>query len=311
MPPLSEHQSSYITKMLLIGDSGAGKSGSVASLAAAGYNLRIIDLDNGIDVLKGYLGDPKGPYGPEAIRRVEYETLTDKMKAGPKGTLVPSKATVWQRTIALLENWKTSSANFGPIHTWSHKDVLVIDSLSSLSRAALNFVLMLNGRLGQRIEQSDWYAGQQLVEGLLQMLYDEAVGCNIIMIAHITYIGEENGPQHGYPNCLGKALPPKVGTYFNSALMARSTGAGSTKKHTIHTTTQGIIELKNTAPLKVLPSYPLATGLADYFKAVRGQGQGTGPGVGPANAKPEPEPEVPSFEDQLAAAPGHAEGAAK
>ena len=270
MAKLAVHQSAVTTKMLFIGDSGAGKTGALASLAGAGYNLRVLDLDAGLDVLANLLRDPKSPYGPDALARVDYETITDKMKVSGK-RLIPGKATVWERTIGMLENWKSpdGSETLGGITSWTPQDVLVIDSLTLLSTAALNFVLAMNSRLGQQPHQSDWYQGQQLIEGLLQTLYDDNVKCNVIIISHIAYIGEENGPVHGYPNTLGKALPPKVGRYFNSILMARTQGSGSAQKRKIFANSVGTVELKNTSPLKVKSEYPLESGLADYFRDVR------------------------------------------
>lgn len=268
MAKLDQHKSSQTTKLLLIGDSGSGKTGALASLAKAGYNLRILDLDAGLDVLANLLKDPSSPYGKDALARVEYETVTDSMKPSG-GRLIPAKATVWQRAIGLLSNWKTETADLGPILNWTQQEVLVIDSLTMLSKAAQNFHLSMNGRLGGRVEQSDWYAGQTMIEGLLEMLYDDAVKCNVIMICHIAYIGEENGPVRGYPMTLGKALPPKVGRYFNTILMAKTMGQGSGQKRKILTNTSGVVELKNTAPLRVKPEYPLETGLADYFRDVR------------------------------------------
>lgn len=250
--------------MLLLGDSGAGKTGSLASLAKAGYTLYVLDVDNGLDVLANLLsGDA------EALGRVNYITVTDKMKS-VAGRPVPVKATVWTRAINLLMDWKEGpeAPSAGGINSWGPKDILVVDSLTFLSNAALNHILALNGRLGQQPHQSDWYHAQGLVEGLLQQLYDEGVKCNIIIMAHITYIGEDHALR-GYPNTVGKALSPKVGRYFNSMLMARSQGQGSALKRKIITNVSSGIDLKNTAPTKVLPEYPLETGLADYFKAVR------------------------------------------
>jgi hypothetical protein len=268
MPKLSDHQSQDTTKMLLIGDTGAGKSGSLASLADAGYNLRILDLDNGIDILRSLLTDPKSGYSKESLARVDYETITDPMK-NVAGKLIPAKATQWQRAIKLLDNWKTETADFGPISSWTPKDVLVIDSLTMLSNAAMNFVLSMNARLGQKPHQSDWFDGQIMLEGLFQMLYDEGVKCNVIVTSHIVFIGEENGPQRGYPSALGSKFPPKIGRYFNTMLLAKSSGSGVGIKQKIYTRTQGMIELKNTAPGKVQPDYPLETGLAQYFRDIR------------------------------------------
>lgn len=269
MPALTSHQSSSTTKLLFIGDSGSGKTGALASLAAAGYNLRIADLDNGLDVLKNLLTDPKSPYGPEAASRVLYQTLTDPMR-NANGRLIPRAATVWQRLIRLLDRWKTDTEDLGPVSSWGPTDVLIIDSLTLASTSALNYICSLNSRLGQQPHQSDWYAAQIQVEGLLQMLYDEGIKCNVIINSHITYIGEDNGPQHGYPSSLGKALSPRIGRYFNSVLMARSTGAGAAVKRKILTNSTNLVELKNTAPLRVKVEYPLESGLADYFRDVRG-----------------------------------------
>lgn len=277
MPPLGTHQSANTTKLLLIGDSGGGKTGALASLAQAGYNLRIIDLDNGLDILKNLLKDPAGPYGADAIKRVSFATITDPMK-NVGGKLIPRSATVWQRTAKLLDNWKILEKDsegkdqvvedFGPITSWTDKEVLVIDSLSFLSNAALNFVMSLEGRLGQRPQLQDWGAGQQHIESLVQMLYDEGVKCNVIVTSHITFIGEE-GSEKGYPNTLGRALPPKIGRYFNTTLQVLTTGVGANRKRKIVTKSSSKIELKNSSPLRVADEYPLESGLADYFRDVR------------------------------------------
>src|SRR5271154_7035431 len=44
-------------KILLVGKPGAGKTGSLAALVAAGYRLRIIDTDKGIRRLYSLLTD--------------------------------------------------------------------------------------------------------------------------------------------------------------------------------------------------------------------------------------------------------------
>lgn len=268
MPALRNHQSTSVTKMLLIGDTGGGKSGSIASLADAGYNIRILDLDNGIDVLQNVLTDKNSPYKPDAADRVSFVTVTDKMK-NVGGKLIPAASTAWQRSIGLLDKWKTETEDFGPISTWTPQDVLVIDSLTMLGNAAVNFVLMLNARIGQKPFLSDYGDAGDLVEHMLQMLYAVEVNCNIIVNTHITYVGEKDQPKRGYPSCVGTKLPMKVGRYFNTILMAQSTTLGQTTKREILTSSSPFIELKNTAPLRVKPRYPIATGLADYFRDVR------------------------------------------
>lgn len=264
----------FIANGLVVHNSG--KTGALASLAAAGYNLRILDLDNGLDVLKNLLTDPNSEYvkqNPSAAENVHYITVTDPMKQ-VGGKLMPVKATVWQRSVGLLQEWKDpedESVNFGSILNWTSKEVLVIDSFTMLSNAALAFVLAMNGRIGQRPQLQDWGAGQSLLEDLVMMLYDENVRCNVIVNCHVKFLGEE-GSAKGYVNTLGQALPPKIGRYFNSIIMAQTRGQGRAVSRKILTQPTGLIELKNTAPLRVKPEYDLQWGLAEYFNDVRGEG---------------------------------------
>lgn len=280
MAALSQHQSSTATKMLLLGDSSSGKTGSLCSLAGAGYNLRIIDLDNGLDVVKNILTDPSAPYGKDAASRVSFVTLTEKMKMVANKPVAVT-ANVWARTMNMLANWTDGEEKYGPVATWGPNDILVIDSLSLLGVAALNQILSLNGRLGQSPWQSDSGLAQGLLESLLQMLCSTEIKCNVIILCHITMLGDsvtdasgktinDVGVRKGYPNALGRSLPRRVGQYFNTALMVVSAGSGASVRRNIVTTTNGTVDLKNSHPIKVKPSYPQATGLADYFLAVRG-----------------------------------------
>lgn len=295
MPALTAHQSSSTVKMLLIGDSGSGKTGALASLAAAGYNLRIIDLDNGLDILKNYLTDPASPYykaNPDAGKNVRFVTLTEKMK-NLGGRIVPASATVWSKTIGLLDNWTEKEEDgqeikLGPISKWTPQDVLVIDSLSFLSTAALHFGLQLQGALmatrTQNEARRDVGTAQNLLRDILAMLFDSSVKCNVIVISHITFVDDKGGKpgtdenssmSNGYPSAIGRALSPHIPRYFNSVLIARTYGSGSSAKHKLYTGAQSVggqlINAKTSAPLLVKTEYPLESGLADYFKAVKGE----------------------------------------
>jgi len=292
MPKLSSHQSAKTTKLLLIGDSGTGKTGSLASLAEAGYKLRILDLDNGLDVLKHYLTNPASPYvkaKPDVAAQVDFCTITDPMVARG-GKLFPAKAVAWQRAMDHLMDWcdppkwekapeGTTRATLGPITSWDTDAVLVIDSLSFLSTNAFNHHLAVNGKLGADLTQNEWRRAigqaQQQIRSFLELIYDASVKCNVILTAHITFVSEagerpdDSHPGTGYPSAIGRALSPHIPRYFNTVLQTRSIGSGPSTRRVISTQPVGMVNLKSTAPLKAKPEYPLTTGLADYFKAVR------------------------------------------
>ena len=50
MANIAKHISADVTKLLLVGDSGSGKTAALAALANAGKNLRILDYDDGLDL---------------------------------------------------------------------------------------------------------------------------------------------------------------------------------------------------------------------------------------------------------------------
>lgn len=290
MPMLSQHHAQRTTKMLLVGDSGSGKTGALASLAAAGYNLRILDADNGIDLLLDYLRNPASMYfkkDPRSIERVAYTVCSDKMRT-IGGQIFPMEARAWPLLISRLEHWKepaTADApaiDFGRLTSWTEQDILVIDSMSFTATAAHNFVLQMNGNLGgaktptQNEARRNIWAAQNMLRDMLAMLYDSNVKCNVIVTAHITFVNElgekpadGQSQMQGYPSAIGRALSPHIPRYFNTVLFAKTVGSGPAARHKIYTTPQGVVNVKSSAPLSVAPEYPLETGLADYFSALR------------------------------------------
>ena len=100
MTKLSLHQSTKFTKLLLVGDSGSGKTGAIVSLIAAGYKVRILDLDNGIDIIRNLVLTQC----PEAIDNVDFITVTDKFKQ-VGGKAIPVDSTVWSRAMEYLMRW--------------------------------------------------------------------------------------------------------------------------------------------------------------------------------------------------------------
>jgi hypothetical protein len=280
MPTFENFQESQSTKMLYMGHTGAGKTGSICALAAAGYNVRILDLDSGVEIIKDFVTNPKSIYcnarpglwtaeqARETVKRISYVSVTETMRI-VQGKPV-AKGDSWGKISKQLERWVDGPTDLGNISTWGPKDVLVIDGLSRMSEAAMYFVLGMNGRLmSMKPEQSDWGIAQGLIDMMLKLLYSDEIKCNVVMICHIAFIETESGPTRGFPQTIGKALAPKVGQYFNSALMAKSSGQGENAKRVILTNTDRMIELKNVAPLRVKPEYELATGLAEYFRDIR------------------------------------------
>lgn len=283
MPSFDQYPESDLIKGILMGDTGAGKTGALCALAAAGYNVRILDLDKGAQIIKGYVTEAASIYlqprpgmwaGDRAIAsRMNYVTIQETM-TNIKGRPVP-KGDSWQKIMDQLTEWKDLEGgySYGMLEKWTPRDILAIDSFSRFCDARMYLELVMNGRAISGRHQSDYFKVQDDIERVLEMLVGPGVRCHVLLLCHVDYTEKDEGAVkivRGMPQAMGKALGPKVGQHFNHTLLARSQGSGASMKRKILTQTTGVIDLKNAAPLKVKPEYDLETGLLEYFQAVLG-----------------------------------------
>jgi hypothetical protein len=267
MPTLSHHQSNDYTKMILIGDSSSGKTGSLASLVAAGYQLRILDYDNGLESLKQQVLH----LCPEKIENVSYRTLQDKRKSSPFGSILADKPRAFIKGIELIDRWKFKEdsgdeIDLGVPAEWGRDVILAIDSLTTQSDAAYDWAdpLVPAGKSGMKDDRPVYGMAQEAIRNMLKTICGSDFHCNVIVICHIKWI-ELAGIQKGYPQSVGKALSPDIPIYFNSMALCQTVGG----KRTIQTQATANIDLKNPAPFEMKPSFPLSTGLAEFFATLR------------------------------------------
>lgn len=250
MPSLAEHPSADVVKMLIVGDSGVGKTGGLASLVDAGYKLRILDFENGLDPLAGHVKDRS------KLSNVDYHTLKDSFKISANSMMI-DKAPAFQQAMKLLNDWP----GLGPVKDWSKEDVLVIDALSSMGRASLNMVLQANNHLAKNPEIQHWGTAMDNIEKVLGNITNPVlVPCHLIVLTHVTNQEKEGeGIVKSYPEALGTKLNPKVGRYFNNMIsLSLSAGEKSYK-----TKKDGLLACKTSRPLD--DKYKLEDGLAKIF----------------------------------------------
>lgn len=268
MPTLNAHQSNDYTKLLIEGDSGTGKTGALASLVSAGYSLRILDFDNGLDVLKAFVERDD----PASLARVEFRTLRDKRRATSDGPAISGTPKAYVEAIKMLDRWKYTDdgveTDLGIPAEWGPDCILVLDSLTRLSDAAWDFrePLAPRGKDGKYDQRSIYKDAQNAIENNLALLTSESFRTNVIVISHIRYMENEDGTKKAYPTSVGTALGPIIPSYFNSVAQCITKGG----KRTIQTMATSQIDLKNPKPFAMAASYPIETGLAQFFEVLRG-----------------------------------------
>ena len=276
MPSMSDHPSSDIAKLMIVGESGCGKTSLLAGLANEGYKVRILDFDNGLDTLSTYLTK-------EGMENVHYITLRDKL----------GEASAFPAAVNLISDWviaknkKTEELYYGPtarteikrgtaelvedfgkIRTWGKDTIMVIDSLTFMSKGALTSVLKFNNKKATaQPSQADWGAAIRDVEHIMQLITSDEIECNVLVNTHITAIEVAEGMFRSFPSCIGNKLPQQIGRYFNTVLRMQSKVRGKDVFRTFRTVSDNRMELKNTAP-KLLDA-DMDADILKVFKALK------------------------------------------
>ena len=259
MPSLSNHHASTTVKLILIGDSGTGKTGSLVSLLAEGYKLRILDMDNGLDSLVQW----GNRVCPDKLANAEFETVRDTYKSSIHGPVISGTPKAFVKSLSLMDKWGDGTAP----SEWDTNTIFVIDSLTALGKAAFDWAKGMNPAAK---DPRQWYfSAQQAMENVIAMLTSEAFKPNVIIISHVSYKEMADGTVKGYANSIGSALGPTIPKYFNTLLLAESIGSGMNVKRTIKTLPTGVIDLKTPIPFKLPAALPLDTGMAEIFKQLK------------------------------------------
>jgi hypothetical protein len=268
MPVLDDIPADDPIKMLIASNSGTGKTGALASLAEAGYNVYILDFDRGLRPLMVYTS-PKGK------KRIVVRSFTDTYALN-NDVMRAKNPTALRQALLTLNDWREGEEPWAACKkTWGvpaqfgSNSVVVVDSLSFAGWAALSFALHKNNILTNP-RQQDWGEGQNLLTGLIRNLMDKGFLTNVIVLSHVRYERTEKGAiVHGWPSALGEALGPEMPKHFSYMLGGRVSGTGAAVKYEITTKPSGYVDYKFPHP-SVQPAYPVATGLREIFKLLRG-----------------------------------------
>jgi hypothetical protein len=264
MPSLATLTDNSTVKLLVVGDSGAGKTGGLSSLIDAGYKLRIIDFEEGIGTLAGYAD-------PAKLDNVSYHQLKDEFRISGNQIAI-KRAPAFQTYMGLLNDWKEpDGTSLGGIASWGPDTIFVLDTLGSCSKSSLNMVLQANNKLTGNPEIQHYGTAMDNVEKMLDMLTNsKLVPCHVIVLAHLAYVEEKDAkgqpfPSKAFPETIGNKLNPKVGRKFNNLISLSQQATGRSFK----TKRDGLVMCKTERLIN--EKYPLETGLAEIFRDLKGK----------------------------------------
>lgn len=269
MPTAETFQQSQFVKLILMGDSGTGKTSALAALVAAGYKVRVMNFDNLLEPLVANVRR----MAPKALANLSWITFRDKLKTTGTGADYDGSPMAFLNALKAIDNWKDGDVNLGPPQKWGADCVLVIDSWTRMSDAALNWAdfFMVKAGAGGKDGRAIVGEAQRGLENVLNVITADYFETNVIVIAHLTYQEQAEGLTKGYPKSAGQKLSPNIPTYFSSMLRMESSGAGAGVKRVIRTLPTTMVDLKNPAFADLPETLPLETGLATFFEKVKGK----------------------------------------
>jgi len=177
--------------------------------------------------------------------------------------------TAYIGSMKAIDRWEDGSV---PAE-WGAKHILVIDSFTTMARAAYWWAKGLMGAAtfaegvpmkGVRPEQF-YHTAQQALMNTIAYVTAESFATNVIVVAHVKYI-ERDGITKGFPVAVGNAISPEIPSYFPSVALATKSGG----KRTIRTRSTNMIDLKNPRSFDMAEEFDMEDGLARFFKTVLG-----------------------------------------
>lgn len=215
-------------KVILMGDSGTGKTYSIRTLLDAGITPFVIFTEPGMEVLGDILDKihwkyiPPGQVGWEGLGNIAKMINTLDYEGVAK--MRDSNKTKYQELLRIIEQCNDfvdqNDEHFGDVMTWGTDRALVIDSLSGLNDMASQ--LTVGGKPVKGMQ--DWQVAQNMLKFFIDKLTTQCK-CTFILMTHLAREKDEiTGGTTLMVSTLGQKLAPELPKYFSDAIQAIRTG---------------------------------------------------------------------------------------
>jgi len=204
-------------RILICGEPAAGKTGSLAQLANAGYRLMIHDFDQNTRVIGSYLKPDAADVYVSTYAAAKITNTNLFAGTGVAGTQALNEL---RRFIKMLEHWKVPDGeDLGPCSSWTSKDVVVIDSGTFLGELLL--LAASEDPKTKRDGRSLYNEAGNYYGAILDHLTGNKVGATVILLTHIRQTGDKDeqnriiAKHRDIPVGVGEKFSKDMQTYFS------------------------------------------------------------------------------------------------
>lgn len=242
-------------RILICGEPAAGKTGSLAQLANAGYRLMIHDFDQNTRVIGSYLKPDAADVYVSTYTAAKITNTNLFAGTGVAGTQALNEL---RRFTKMLEHWKVPDGeDLGPCSSWTSKDVVVIDSGTFLGEMLL--LAASEDPKTKRDERSLYNVAGSYYGAILDHLTGKKVGASVIVLTHIRQTGDKDdqgkitGRQRDIPVGIGEKFSKDMQTYFSDIWHLEVDRAGN---RVFKTAATNSASLRTSAPTLIKASEP-------------------------------------------------------
>lgn len=272
-----------------IGYPGSAKTGALASLANAGYKLRVLSFEGNYEPLLNY-SDPRSD--------IDILMFQDQMRNGDKYVEIMGQAEAFNGALRAMSEWKYkdidgNEVNLGKSKDWGMDTIVVVDAMTSGAAAAKARAMKMNNKTPANMTSAVWGHAVADWNNFIELLKRDSNHFHLIINSHKQIIGPsdfinqndekdeneavkeakmemvKNGmiPPRIYPIAVSKPQAQSIHGMLPIMLEFEKTTKLGKDVRVINTVGGPEIDLK--IPGKGLKaSYPIETGLADIFEAM-------------------------------------------
>lgn len=274
---------------LVVGKPKVGKTGSVAELANRGYRVIIAAFDPGADVIYQFVK-------PECRDNIIILPYQDRRSFAEAGKLMVKTvgADAFGKFAILIDEGRARDIHgnvhdFGPADTWDDKTVLVLDNLTSFSKAAYDAYLARAGNNRAGLRRKDWGLSAAEVDQMLIWLTGSYFKFHLVILAHWKVQGPQawdedtDGEKSDYNNelrqrekeliptrmvpvSIGRQLSENLTYHFPTVVWVEVTDDG---RRIFNLKPSSVKDVGVPVPVgRLADELPIETGLADILEAV-------------------------------------------